>query len=222
MSNVKDLIADNIDAIVEDLNKELLSDRIVRFWQKVDSNLTLDELVTRHWQVRSEFTVDLGVSFGKIFELYLPFKLKSLGLNVEPIFTSEGDMVENGVSGTSILYKWRKNWEIKTGRGKFIQGATHSPKEKKPLNLIQVLWDCHWNKTLTEIREDGQFIKELNICVFDNIVVNSVGEHSDNNSRTTLQFTKDRYDECVDACVYASIKKNRVNVGYVKEDAYGG
>jgi len=25
----------------------------------------------------------------------------------------------------------------------------------------------------------------------------------------------------VDACVYGSIKKNRVNVGFVKEDAYG-
>ena len=108
MSNVKDLIADNIDAIVEDLNKELLSDRIVRFWQKVDSNLTLDELVTRHWQVRSEFTVDLGVSFGKIFEFYLPNKLQELGCDITPTFTSKGDMLEG-----------ETHWEIKTGRGKF-------------------------------------------------------------------------------------------------------
>ena len=157
-------------------------------------------------KARSEFAVDLGVTFGKITELYLPFKLKSLGCNVVPIFTSEGDMKE-----------LEKFWEIKTGRGKFIQGATHSPKEKKPLNLIQILWDCHWNKTLAEIKHDRKFIKQLNICVFDDIIVDSIGEHSDNNSRTQLVFRNHLYNECVDACVYGTIKKNTKNVGFVKE-----
>ena len=214
MSSIKTLIRENINDIVNDLNEELLQDRIVRFWDKVNImdrdikpyGYTLDELVTKHWGVRSEFTVDLGVTFGKVFELYLPFKLKSLGCNVVPTFTSKGDMKEG-----------ETYWEIKTGRGKFIQGATHSPKEKNALNLIQVLWDCHWDLTLAELKHDRKFIKEMNICVFNNIIVDSVGEHSDNNSRTTLQFKKDRFDECVDACVYGRIKENRINVAFIKE-----
>lgn len=217
MSSIKTLIRENINDIINDLNEELLSDRILRFWDKVnimerDSKpygYTLDELMCTYWvgkKARSEFAVDLGVTFGKITELYLPFKLKSLGCNVVPIFTSEGDMKEV-----------EKFWEIKTGRGKFIQGATHSPKEKKPLNLIQILWDCHWNKTLAEIKHDRKFIKQLNICVFDDIIVDSIGEHSDNNSRTQLVFRNHLYNECVDACVYGTIKKNTKNVGFVKE-----
>ena len=217
MSSIKTLIRENINDIINDLNEELLSDRILRFWDKVnimerDSKpygYTLDELMCTYWvgkKARSEFAVDLGVTFGKITELYLPFKLKSLGCNVVPIFTSEGDMKE-----------LEKFWEIKTGRGKFIQGATHSPKEKKPLNLIQILWDCHWNKTLAEIKHDRKFIKQLNICVFDDIIVDSIGEHSDNNSRTQLVFRNHLYNECVDACVYGTIKKNTKNVGFTKE-----
>ncbi len=217
MSSIKTLIRENINDIINDLNEEILSDRILRFWDKVnimerDSKpygYTLDELMCTYWvgkKARSEFAVDLGVTFGKITELYLPFKLKSLGCNVVPIFTSEGDMKE-----------LEKFWEIKTGRGKFIQGATHSPKEKKPLNLIQILWDCHWNKTLAEIKHDRKFIKQLNICVFDDIIVDSIGEHSDNNSRTQLVFRNHLYNECVDACVYGTIKKNTKNVGFVKE-----
>ena len=57
----------------------------------------------------------------------------------------------------------------------------------------------------------------MNICVFNDIIVDSVGEHSDNNSRTTLQFKKDRFDECVNACVYGRIKQNRINVAFIKE-----
>ena len=155
---------------------------------------------------KSEFAVDLVVSFGKIFEFYLPLKLQELGSNITPTFTSKGDMIENDIS-----------WEIKTGRGKFIQGATHSPKEKSALNLIQVLWDCHWDKTLDDILADRKFISEINICVFRDIIVDSIGEHSNNNSRTTLQFKNNRYSECLDACVFGSIKQNRINVGFVKE-----
>ena len=207
---IKSVLKDNVNQIIVDMNEELLNDRIIRFWAKVNSNLTLREFVSTYWEDKSEFAVDLGVSFGKIFEFYLPFKLQELGCNVEPTFTSKGDMVEDNT-----------HWEIKTGRGKFIQGATHSPKEKSSLNLIQVLWDCYWDKTLDEILEDRKFISEINICVFNDIVVDSIGEHSNNNSRTTLQFRRDRYDECVDACVYGSIKENRVNVAFVKESAYG-
>ena len=217
MSSIKTLIRENINDIINDLNEELLSDRILRFWDKVnimerDSKpygYTLDELMCTYWvgkRARSEFAVDLGVTFGKITELYLPFKLKSLGCNVVPIFTSEGDMKE-----------LEKFWEIKTGRGKFIQGATHSPKEKNALNLIQVLWDCHWDLTLAELKHDRKFIKQLNICVFDDIIVDSIGEHSDNNSRTQLVFRNHLYNECVDACVYGTIKKNTKNVGFVKQ-----
>ena len=206
MSNIKSVLREHISEIIDDMNEELLQDRIIRFWKRNNSHLTLKQFVDTYWEDKSEFAVDLGVSFGKIFEFYLPCKLQELGYNVIPTFTSKGDMIENDIS-----------WEIKTGRGKFIQGATHSPKEKSALNLIQVLWDCHWNKTLDDILADRKFISEINICVFHNIIVDSIGEHSNNNSRTTLQFKNNRYSECLDACVFGSIKQNRVNVGFVKE-----
>ena len=210
MSNLKSILKEHINEIIVDMNEELLNDRIIRFWKRNDEDLTLRQFVDKYWEDKSEFAVDLGVSFGKIFEFYLPNKLQELGCDITPTFTSKGDMLEG-----------ETHWEIKTGRGKFIQGATHSPKEKSSLNLIQVLWDCYWDKTLDSILFNRKFISELNICVFDNIVVDSIGEHSNNNSRTTLQFKRDRFDECVDACVYGSIKKNRVNVAFVKESAYG-
>ena len=206
MSNIKSVLREHISEIIDDMNEELLQDRIIRFWKRNNSHLTLRQFVDTYWEDKSEFAVDLGVSFGKIFEFYLPCKLQELGYNVIPTFTSKGDMIENDIS-----------WEIKTGRGKFIQGATHSPKEKSALNLIQVLWDCHWDKTLDDILADRKFISEINICVFHNIIVDSIGEHSNNNSRTTLQFKNNRYSECLDACVFGSIKQNRVNVGFVKE-----
>ena len=206
MSNIKSVLREHIPEIIDDMNEELLQDRIIRFWKRNNSHLTLKQFVDTYWEDKSEFAVDLGVSFGKIFEFYLPCKLQELGYNVIPTFTSKGDMIENDIS-----------WEIKTGRGKFIQGATHSPKEKSALNLIQVLWDCHWDKTLDDILADRKFISEINICVFHNIIVDSIGEHSNNNSRTTLQFKNNRYSECLDACVFGSIKQNRVNVGFVKE-----
>ena len=213
MSNIKTIFEENIVEIIEDLNAELLQYRIINFWKKVGAHLTLTELVDTYWgEVKSEFAVDLGVTFGKIFELYLPFKLQSMGYNVKPRFSSAGDMIEE-------LKQGEKHWELKTGRGKFIQGATHSPKEKGKMNLIQVLWDCHWDKSLNEIMETGEFISVINVCVFEDTTVNSIGEHSNNNSRTTLQFTADRYEDCVEACVYGTIKKNRVNVAFQKTPA---
>jgi hypothetical protein len=193
--------------LLPELNEELLQDRIIRFWQRVGSHLTLSQLVEKYWgETKSEFCVDLGVTFGKITELYLPFAMMQAGLDTTPSFSSSGDVLVDDI-----------HWEIKTGRGGFIQGATHSPKEKSEMNLIQILWDCHWDKTLDEILEDRQFIKELNICVFEGVVVNSVGQHSDNNSRTTLQFKRHMIDECIDACVYGAIKQNRINIKFVKE-----
>lgn len=213
MSNIKTIFEENIVEIIEDLNAELLQDRIINFWKKVGSHLTLTELVNTYWgEVKSEFAVDLGVTFGKIFELYLPFKLQSMGYDVKPRFSSAGDMIEELIWG-------EKHWEIKTGRGKFIQGATHSPKEKGKMNLIQVLWDCHWDKSLDDIMKTGEFISVINVCIFEDTTVNSIGEHSNNNSRTILKFTRDRYDDCLEACVYGNIKKNRVNVGFVKTPA---
>ena len=222
MSNIKSVLREHISEIIDDMNEELLQDRIIRFWARMDKqykhrSMTLREFVNTYWEDKSEFAVDLGVSFGKIFEFYLPLKLQELGSNITPTFTSKGDMLERCISGTSIMHKYDISWEIKTGRGKFIQGATHSPKEKSALNLIQVLWDCHWDKTLEDILADRKFISEINICVFRDIIVDSIGEHSNNNSRTTLQFKNNRYSECLDACVFGSIKQNRVNVGFVKE-----
>ena len=150
MDQIKKVISDNISEIIADMNKELLQDRIIRFWGKVDSSLTLNQLVNQYWndESKSEFFVDLGVSFGKTFEVYLPFKLQELGCTVLPKFSSAGDFIE--IIGDDI-----KPWEIKTGQGTHIQGATHSPKEKKSLNLVQVLWTPVKDKSLDEILETG-------------------------------------------------------------------
>ena len=88
------------------------------------------------------------------------------------------------------------------------------------MNLVQVLWDCYWDKTLDEILEDGRFISVINISVFEGVVASSEGVHSDNNSRTTLQFKSHQYDICQEACVVGSVKKNPVNVGFVKIPCY--
>jgi hypothetical protein len=98
MNQIKNVISNNISEIIADMNKELLQDRIVRFWAKVGSHLTLSELVNQYWndESKSEFFVDLGVSFGKIFELYLPFKLQELGCSVLPKFSSAGDFLQRG------------------------------------------------------------------------------------------------------------------------------
>ena len=212
MSKVKKILKDNISEIVNELNEELLLDRLFRYWKKRGSHLTLREYSELDWPGNlKELAVDLGVGFGKLFELYLPNKLAELGCNVEGKYTSDGDMMEH------LPELVRLHWEIKTGRGNFIQGATHSPKEKKVFGgYIQVLWECDWNTPLDTILETRKFISHLNVCVFRDTKVNSVGEYSDTNSRTTIRFTKDRYYECVDACIFGSIKKNSVNVGFVK------
>jgi hypothetical protein len=211
MSQVKQVISDNISTIIADMNKELLQDRIIRFWAKVGSELTLNELVNKFWsdESKSEFFVDLGVSFGKIFELYLPFFLQQQGVAVMPKFSSAGDFIE--IVGDDI-----EAWEIKTGQGTHIQGATHSPKEKKSLNLIQLLWTPVKDKSLDEIMETGCFIDAVNLCVFTDVVGESIGEHSANNSRTSLKFPVSKVAVCEDACVYGEIKPNRTWVGFTK------
>ena len=204
---IKQFIHINSLEIIEDLNREMMDERIIKFWRRVGSHLTLRQVQEKYWSdTTAEFAVDLGVTFGKVFELYLPFKLADAGFDIEPLFSSAGDMKQGD-----------KFWELKTGRGKFIQGTTHSPKEKSEMNLIQVLWDCRWDVSLDEIDKTGEFISSLNVCVFENIKVDSVGEHSGNNSRTTMKFTREQYDTCVEACVIGSIKQNRINVGFIKE-----
>ena len=77
MSSIKSALSNHITEIVEDMNKELLTSH--RYILKgVAPELTLRQLVILIGRIQTEFAVDLGVTFGKIFELYLPFKLKSL------------------------------------------------------------------------------------------------------------------------------------------------
>ena len=77
MSNIKSVLREHISEIIDDMNEELLQDRIIRFWTRMDKqykhrSMTLREFVNTYWEDKSEFAVDLGVSFGKIFEFYLP------------------------------------------------------------------------------------------------------------------------------------------------------
>jgi len=216
MSKVKKVLKDNISETFNELNEELFLERVFRYWKDCGSHLTLREYSELNWPGNlKEFAVDRGVEFGKLFELYLPNMLAKLGCNVKGKYTSDGDMMEH------LPEQMKLYWELKTGRGKFIQGATHSPKEKKMFGgYIQVLWECNWDTPLDTILETRKFISHLNVCVFRDTKVKSVGEAKSDNSRTVLKFTKDRYDECVDACIFGSIKKNPVNVGFVKESVY--
>ena len=93
MSNIKSVLREHISEIIDDMNEELLQDRIIRFWKRNNSHLTLRQFVDTYWEDKSEFAVDLGVSFGKIFEFYLPCKLQELGYNVIPTFTSKDNFL---------------------------------------------------------------------------------------------------------------------------------
>ena len=229
MSNIKSIFDKNSVEIIGRLNDKFIErSHIVGMWKdENDSDLTLTQFRDRYWEgkTKTEFAVDLGVSMGKITEFYLPKILSSLNANVTPKFTSSGDMKElyEKHEHTSIEFKeYKENleiyWEIKTGRGDSIQGATHSPKEKGNLNLIQILWDANWDAKLKDVLESRKFISELNLSVFvDTNAHTSTGTHSDNNSRTKIQFHKDRVDDCIEACVYGIIKdKYRKNDKWVK------
>tara|TARA_R100000152_G_C6702467_1_gene131706 strand:+ start:98 stop:820 length:723 start_codon:yes stop_codon:yes gene_type:complete len=234
MSNIKSIFDKNSVEIIRRLNDKFIErSHIVGMWKdENDLELTLTQFRDRYWEgkTKTEFAVDLGVSMGKITEFYLPKILSSLNANVTPKFTSSGDMKElyKKHNHTSIEFKeYKENvekevleiyWEIKTGRGDAIQGATHSPKEKGNLNLIQILWDTDWDAKLKDVLESNQFIDKVNLSVFfDTDAHTSTGKHSDTNSRTTIKFKSDRYDDCVNACVYGTLKKNPTNVKFIKE-----
>jgi len=208
MSDIKRAMKDNIEEIIIDMNEELFKDVHIRQWGNKHSHMTLREyrmLIYPDKKSNQEFGVKLGVAFGNAFEYILPDRLIELGCDVTPYHTSEGDMKEGDT-----------HWEIKTGSMDFVQGATHSPKEHKKMNLIQVLWDKFEDKSLDDILKDRKFISELNFCVFEGIEPKSLGTPSKNNSRTSLKISRDYYDVAVDSCIYGEIKKNRVWCGFTK------
>jgi len=209
MSNLLDALTDNFGEIIEELNKEILNFRIVRFWQKINPSLTLTQLRDAYWQdakSRSEFGVDLGVEFGKMFEMFLPFFLNEKGYACEPCFNSSGDMKFEG-----------ETKEIKTGTGGNIQGSTHSTgKETKPISMVQVLWEMNKETPLSELLQTKAFIKAINICVVDSISIERKGEHTDNNSRTTFSFTNKNFDALSDGLVFGRCRKGTKNVIFEK------
>ena len=147
------IISDNFEEIITQVNQEILDFRILKFWKKTNPELTITELRDSFWtdaKSRAEFSVDLGVEFGKMFEIFLPFFIRDKGFDCSPSFNSGGDMIFNN-----------KAYEIKTGQGDSIQGATHSPKEEKPMNLIQVLWEFNKTSTLTELLETKAFVSSM-------------------------------------------------------------
>lgn len=202
------IISDNFEEIINEINQEILDFRILKFWKKTNPELTLTELRDSFWtdaKSRAEFSVDLGVEFGKMFELFLPFYLQRKGYDCEPSFNSEGDMVFR-----------KKPFELKTGQGNDIQGATHSPKENKPMNLVQVLWEFNKTSTLTQLLETKAFVSCLNICVLDNVNAISIGEASDNSSRTKLKFPKEMCDVIQESTVFGKCRPGRDYVIFEK------
>ena len=68
MSIIKSVLREHISEIIDDMNEELLQDRIIRFWNRNNSHLPLKQFVNTYWEDKSEFAVDLGLSYGKLFE----------------------------------------------------------------------------------------------------------------------------------------------------------
>jgi|TARA_B100000073_G_scaffold190403_1_gene157612 hypothetical protein len=202
------IISDNFEEILNKVNDEILDFRLLKFWKKINPELNIVQLRDSYWtdvKSRAEFSVDLGVEFGKMFELFLPFYLQDKGYDCSPSFNSGGDMIFQG-----------KPYEIKTGQGNDIQGATHSPKEEKPMNLVQVLWEFDKTKNLNELLESKAFIASLNLCVLDDIRINRHGTHSGNNSRTTFKFPKEMHDVIEEAMIFGRCTKGSKNVVFKK------
>jgi hypothetical protein len=202
------IISDNFEEIINEINQEILDFRIIKFWKKTNPELTITELRDSFWtdaKSRAEFSVDLGVEFGKMFEIFLPFFIRDKGFDCSPSFNSGGDMIFNN-----------KAYEIKTGQGDSIQGATHSPKEEKPMNLIQVLWEFNKTSTLTQLLETKAFVSSMNVCVLDNVQITRVGTHSGNNSRTTFKFPVEMYDVIDESMVFGKCTKGTKNVVFKK------
>ena len=61
MSNLKSILKEHINEIIVDMIEELLNDRIIRFWNINDEDLTLRQFVDKYWEDKSEFAVDLGL-----------------------------------------------------------------------------------------------------------------------------------------------------------------
>lgn len=205
---LNNIISDNFEEIITQINQEILDFRILKFWKKTNPELTLTELRDSFWtdaKSRAEFSVDLGVEFGKMFEIFLPFFIRDKSFDCSPSFNSGGDMIFNN-----------KAYEIKTGQGDSIQGATHSPKEEKPMNLIQVLWEFNKTATLTELLETKAFVSSMNVCVLDNVQITRVGIHSGNNSRTTFKFPVEMYDVIDESMVFGKCTKGTKNVVFKK------
>ena len=202
------IISDNFEEILNEVNQEILDFRVLKFWKKINPELTLVQLRDSFWtdsKSRAEFSVDLGVEFGKMFELFLPFFLQEKGYECQPSFNSGGDMIFRG-----------KPYEIKTGQGNDIQGATHSPKEEKPMNLVQVLWDFNKDVPLTQLLETKAFVANMNLCVLDDIQITRMGTHSGNNSRTTFKFPVEMFSEIQESMVFGRCTKGTKNVVFKK------
>lgn len=205
---LNNIISDNFEEIIAQINQEILDFRILKFWKKTNPELTITELRDSFWtdvKSRAEFSVDLGVEFGKMFEIFLPFFIGDKGFNCNPSFNSGGDMLFNN-----------KAYEIKTGQGVSIQGATHSPKEEKPMNLVQVLWQFNKTSTLTELLETKAFVSCMNLCVLDDVLITRMGTHSGNNSRTTFKFSKEMYDVVEESMVFGKCRRGRDYVIFEK------
>jgi hypothetical protein len=202
------IISDNFEEILNEVNREILDFRIVKFWKKINPELTLTQLRDSFWidtESKKEFSVDLGVEFGKMFELFLPFYLQKKGYDCQSSFTSNGDMIYA-----------KKSIEIKTGQGNDIQGATHSPKEEKPMNLVQVLWEFNKTQTLTQLLETKAFVSKMNLCVLDDVSITRIGTHSENNSRTTFKFPKEMQDVIEESTVFGKCRRGRKHVVFEK------
>lgn len=202
------IISDNFEEIITNLNQEILNFRILRLWKKTNPDWNLIELRDHFWtdaKGKKEFATDLGVEFGKMFELFLPIYLHEKGYDCVPSFNSEGDLILEG-----------KSYELKTGQGDDIQGATHSPKEDKPMNLVQVLWEFDKQQSLNTLLETKGFISMMNLCVLDSVKIIRIGKESKNNSRTTYKFPKEMTDIIVENTVFGRCNRGKSYVVFKK------
>jgi hypothetical protein len=162
---------------------------------KKNPNQTMEKYRHRLYGTsNSEFGSKIGAHFGNCAELAVIEVLENAGYDCKRLHNSKGDMMWYGT-----------HYEIKSGRGEYLQGSTHSPKEDSKMNLVQILWELNWHVPVGELQIAGRWIKAWNICVFENIELKRFGKPKKNSSRSLLKLPGREIKAAKHGCLYGTV-----------------
>jgi hypothetical protein len=197
---LKKILDENFFDLIDYLN-ELISTRST-FADAINiyPELSINQFVEKMWEKKAEGFNRFSVDMGHLFETYLPVYLRDEGYDADGRFSTYGDMMFEG-----------EQWEIKTGSGDFVQGATHSPKEDGSMNVVMFLYDLDRDTSVGELAITGNWIKSVVLVVSENLTFHRSGTANGNNSRTSLKFTLDQNDKVIKSMVYGEVKSINPN-----------